>query len=111
MLAFDDHYSQGAPKLPRIDDRWTGTLMNPNVGTLEEGFSNPTTICIVDPRLFPKNSMKFTSSLRRLNRFWPLSKSVDRAISASNSREAIEGLLIQLAYAVRAGWPGRERTQ
>ena len=32
MLAFDDHYSQGAPKLPRIDDRWTGTLMNPNVG-------------------------------------------------------------------------------
>ena len=99
-LAFDDYYSQGAPKLPRVDDRWTGTLRNPNVGTLEEGFSSETTICIVDPRLFPKNSLKFTSSLRRLNRFFPLSKSVDRAISASHSRMAIEGLLVQLAYAV-----------
>ena len=87
-LAFDDYYSQGAPKLPRVDDRWTGTLRNPNVGTLEEGFSSPTTICIVDPRLFPKNSLKFTSSLRRLNRAFPLSKSVDRAICGSSSASA-----------------------
>ena len=100
-LAFDDHYSQGAPKLPRIDDRWTGTLRNSPVGTLEEGFSNPTTVCIVDPRLFAKNSLKFTSDLRRLNQAFPLSKSVDRALSASGgARMAIEGLLIQLSYAV-----------
>ena len=100
-LAFDDHYSQGAPKLPRIDDRWTGTLRNFPVGTLEEGFSNPTTVCIVDPRLFAKNSLKFTSDLRRLNQAFPLSKSVDRALSASGgARMAIEGLLIQLSYAV-----------
>ena len=97
---FDDHYGQGRPTLPRMNDRWTDTLRDPSVGTLEEGFSNPNTICIVDPRLFARNSSKFTSDLRKLNGAFPLSKSVDRAIQGSPHRMAIEGLLVQIAYAV-----------
>ena len=54
----------------------------------------------MDPRLFPRQSTRFTVDLHRLNFDFPVSKCVDRAIANSGSRSAIEGLLMQLSYAV-----------
>ena len=102
----DEFYSQGPPVLPRVDELIGQNGLDRNrqrgtpVGSLEDGFSNSNTVCIVDPRLFPKNSPRFTIDLRRLNFDFPVSKCVDRAIANSGSRLAIEGLLVQLSYAV-----------
>ena len=60
VLRFDEHYSQGAPRLPRVDELTGQNGLDRNrqrgtpAGSLEDGFSNSNTICIVDPRLFPK---------------------------------------------------------
>ena len=106
VLRFDEHYSQGAPRLPRVDELTGQNGLDRNrqrgtpAGSLEDGFSNSNTICIMDTRLFPRNSQRFTIDLRRLNFEFPISRCVDQAIANSGSRSAIEGLLVQLAYAV-----------
>ena len=93
--------------LPRIDELLGQNLLirrrqggQGSAGSLEDGFSNPNTLCIVDPRLFPRQSRTFSVDLRRLNFDFPVSRTTDLAIYHSDHKEALEGTLVQLAYSV-----------
>ena len=102
----EGYYGGGRPVLPPRDDLVGQDLirhqlqLNRQVGPLSEGHSTELMLCIVDPRLLPKESRMITRDLQRLNPGLPPSKATDRVLRGHEDRHAVTGLLVQLHYAI-----------
>ena len=103
----DEYYGAGRPVLPPRDELVGQDLikhrqqLGQEVGPVSEGHSKELMLCIVDTtRLIPTNSRMVTRDVQRLNPELPLSKATDAAVCNSPGRAAIEGLLVQITYAI-----------
>ena len=102
----DEYYVQGRPELPGHDELVGQDLIKHrrqqslNPGSLEEGYSNDHTLCIVDPRPLRRPTRMITHEIRRLNENLAISRSVDLAVHYSQDKSAIEGLLTHATFAI-----------
>ena len=101
-------YYGGRPQMPPRDVLVGQDLirhqlqLNRQVGSVSEGHSAELMLCMVAPRLIPKESDRLTRDLQRLNADVPASRAVDRSLRshAIAERSAIGEILMQLHYAI-----------